>query len=461
MSLHRILSLFVIVVVALALGAAISLVVLTNYLHRTTLELETALQSVKLAEEMQIDLLNYIGTADPIVRARAEAELRLKLHLARQYVGSPDEEALLRDAERLTDAYFQKNREFRGNQEPDGDLEHAFEALRQFIDTNVEQAEVSMRESEHWDEMADRIGMGCSAMLIIGIAAMLSWLRRVAFEPVFDIQRAIREFASGHKQTRAPERGPEELRMIAKQFNDMTAALERQYENQLSFLAAVAHDLRNPISALKGSADILSAERNLPAETVNKIMSIIRRQVQGLDRMIGDLLDTSRIESGHLELRISECDARAIAQNAFDLFNSAARSHHLILTLPERPVHFRCDPLRIEQVLTNLVSNAVKYSRTGTRVELRLEEVVGEVRFRVTDQGLGIAEKDLQYIFEPFRRRVSSKDDVPGVGLGLSVAQRIVRAHGGRIHVESQVGKGTTFSVHLPAPEGIVRKLTA
>src|SRR5262249_49849756 len=206
----------------------------------------------------------------------------------------------------------------------------------------------SMRESEHWDNMADWIGLGCSLTLIIGIGVMLSWLRRVAFEPVFEIQHAIRDFASGHKQTRAPERGPEELRMIATQFNEMTTSLERQYQNQLSFLAAVAHDLRNPISALKGSADILSTERHISVETAGKIMSIIKRQVQGLDRMVGDLLDRSRIESGHLELRISDCDARTIAQNAFDLFNSAAKGHHLTLVLPDVAVNLRCDPLRIE-----------------------------------------------------------------------------------------------------------------
>jgi len=450
MSLHRILSLFVIGIAALALAAAVSLVMLTTYLHRTTLELQTALQSVKLAEEMQIDVLTYMGTTDRLTKARVEADLRQKLHQMRQYAATPDEESLVESAENLFDAYFAKSRE-------EADLDRAFAALRQVVDTNIEQSEVAMRSTERWDQIANWIGFGCSAALVIGIAGMLSWLRRTAFEPVFDIQRAMREFASGHKQSRAPDRGPEELRSIANQFNDMARSLERQHENQLSFLAGVAHDLRNPISALKTSAEILSADRQLPPEKVAGIMAIIKRQAQGLDRMVGDLLDTSRIESGHLELRISECDARTIAQSAVDLFKPAAGDYNFVVTLPEQPVELRCDPLRIEQVLTNLVSNAVKYSHAGTSIELRLEESSAEVCFKVSDQGIGISEDDLPYVFEPFRRASTSKEDVPGVGLGLSVAQRIVRAHGGLIQVESKIGKGSTFTVRINRSDTFVR----
>jgi signal transduction histidine kinase len=442
------------------LGAAISLVLLTTYLHRTTVELETGLQSVRLGEEMQIDLLTYMRTRDPILKATVESALRNKLHVARQYAGTPDEKAYLSDAERLIEAHFADQETPEGAPD-DNNLERAFKSLRGFIDINVEQAEASMAESEQWDDLGDRIGIGFSTVLIIGIAAMLIWLRRVAFEPVFEIQRAIRDFAAGRKDTRAPERGPDELRLIAKQFNDMAVALARQYQNQLSFLAAVAHDLRNPVGTLKGSADILSSDRKLPPETVANLMAIIKRQVNGLDRMIGDLLDTSRIESGHLELRIRECDARPIAQAAFDLFKSASKQHDLLLRVPEAPILLRCDPLRLEQVMNNLMSNAVKYSPSGGKVELGVDYIGDEVQFRVADEGKGISEEELPYIFEPFRRTTSSKDEVPGVGLGLSVAQRIVRAHGGRISVESQLGKGTTFRVYLPAIDSGEQQLTA
>ncbi len=460
MSLHRSLSLFAIVIVALALGAAISLVLLTTYLHRTTVELETAFQSVRLAEEMQIDLLTYIRTDDQFLQTRVENDLRQKLHRARQYADTPEEQSLLVEAEQFTDAHFAKPRPFRDFSQSGHNLEAAFAALRRFIDVNVEQAGESMRASEHWDDIGDRIGLGVSAALILGVAAMLIWLNRVAFQPVFEIQHAIRDFASGRKDTRAPERGPKELETIAKQFNEMAVSLSRQYEKQLSFLASVAHDLRNPLGALKISANLLSSDRTLPPDKVSNLMSVISRQVNALDRMIGDLLDTSQIEAGRLELRITECDLRTVTRDAFDLFNLASNDHQLILKVPDTPALISCDPLRIQQVLNNLISNAIKYSPPETKIELILECCEDEVRFRVSDEGAGIPQEELPYIFEPFRRTAASKDEVPGVGLGLWVAQRIVRRHGGRIHVESQVGKGSTFWVHLPVAEA-ARKLTA
>src|SRR5438552_2614062 len=247
MSLHRILSLFVLVLAALALAGAVSVVLLTTHLHQTTVGLETGLQSVRLAEEMQVDLLQYIGTHNEFLRTRMESDLRQKLHLARQYVNAPEEEALLAEAAQLIEKHVAKMQQSPDADDNDGDLDLAFKALRGFVDINVEQADAAMRESERWDNLGDRIGVVFSAGLIIGIILILMWLKRVAFQPVFEIRQAIRDFAAGRKDTRAPEHGPEELRTIAKQFNEMANALARQYENQLAFLAAVAHDLRNPI----------------------------------------------------------------------------------------------------------------------------------------------------------------------------------------------------------------------
>src|SRR5262249_48948497 len=108
------------------------------------------------------------------------------------------------------------------------------------------------------------------------------------------------------------------------------------------------------------------------------------------------------------------------------------------------------DPVRIGQVLHNLLSNAIKYSPHGGQVTLSVSATGNHGLFQVSDQGRGILQEDLTYIFEPFRRVRTSKQDIPGVGLGLSVAQRIVHAHGGHIEVKSEMTKGTTFSVFLP-----------
>jgi two-component system, OmpR family, sensor histidine kinase MtrB len=458
MSLHRSLSLFVIGLASLALTAAIALIVLTNHLHRTTLELENGLHSVRLAEEMQIDLLTYLESRDAITKANAQGDLRQKLTQAREFVSTPGEAELLAEANRLVQDHFSRDRQPGSSAENDGDLERTFLALRQFVNTNVQQADESLRESARWDDIADWIGFGVSTVLLAGMGMMLVWLRMFAFRPVFEIRNGIKDFATGRKGARIPERGPEELRSIAAAFNSMASALERQYENQLSFLAGVAHDLRNPVGALKMSAGLLSSNRAVSLEKVSDLMEVIKRQVDHLDRMVGDLLDATRIETGRLELRLEEIDARKIVQAVFDLFSPVvSRGHQVSLNLPDEPVTLKCDPLRIEQVLNNLLSNAIKYSPHGGNISFGVEASTDEVIFYVSDQGLGIAEGEVPYIFEPFRRAVGLKDNLPGAGLGLSVARRIVQGHGGRIDVETQLNKGTTFRVRLRRRTAAVR----
>jgi signal transduction histidine kinase len=166
--------------------------------------------------------------------------------------------------------------------------------------------------------------------------------------------------------------------------------------------------------------------------------------------MISDLLDSARIESGHLDLRFEELDARVIAEDVFNLFRSASNTHRFTISLPETPIVLCCDRLRIEQVLNNLLSNAIKYSPYGGSVALTLACDADEGRFEVSDQGVGIPPEEVCHIFEPFRRVRTPKQSIPGVGLGLSVAQRIVRAHGGRIRVESEPGNGAKFTIYLP-----------
>src|SRR5262245_1490953 len=448
MSLRRGLSLFVITLSTLAVGAGVALVLLTTHLHRATMEMESGLHGVHLAEELQIDLLRYDRTTDPSERAMIERELRENIYNAEEYVNAPEEEAALRAAQRFLDIYFTAARQ-PGKERNGRALNDTFAALRQFVEINVEQADASLKESERWDEIGDWIGLGVGAALLIGTAGMLIWLRAVAFRPVFEIRNVIKNFAGGDKSARMPVDGPEELRGIAAQFNEMADALARQHHNQAAFLAAVAHDLRNPLNALKISADVLSVPA-VSSDRLSNLNGVIKRQVTSLDRMVGDLLDSSKIEAGSLELLLEECDARTIAREVFNLFSASSQAHEFTLNLPDTPISLHCDHIRIEQVLNNLISNAIKYSPGGGKISLSLAKAGDEALFEVSDEGMGIPREEIPYVFEPFRRS-RAREDIPGVGLGLSVAYRIVRAHGGRIHVESQIGKGTTFHVYLPA----------
>jgi signal transduction histidine kinase len=166
--------------------------------------------------------------------------------------------------------------------------------------------------------------------------------------------------------------------------------------------------------------------------------------------MIFDFLDAARIESGNLELQLEECDARDVVHATVELFEPTAPSHEFIVDVPDKPLRLTCDPARIEQVLNNLVSNAIKYSPRGGKIVASLHQEEGSVSLSVADEGMGIMPEDIDHVFDPFRRAGRSNETIAGVGLGLFVARRIIEAHGGRITVTSRPGKGSKFTVKLP-----------
>jgi signal transduction histidine kinase len=169
--------------------------------------------------------------------------------------------------------------------------------------------------------------------------------------------------------------------------------------------------------------------------------------------MIADLLDTTRIEAGRLELRLQVADARELVRGVAELFAATSPDHHVRVLVPDAGIPVRCDPVRVEQVITNLVSNAIKYSPAGGEIDLEAAVVGGRAMVRVTDHGIGLDPQERDRIFEPFHRARRAGDLAPGVGLGLSVVKRIVDAHRGAIEVESEPGRGSTFRVYVPLVE--------
>jgi two-component system sensor histidine kinase MtrB len=458
MSLRSILSVTMVALAALALIATAALMVATTSLHRVTVHLGAAAESVRLARELEITLLVHSRARDGVVREDLERRLRGLLVALRRHVGMDEERALLAETERRIEAYLDAARLADGDSLLREDLpgaaspslEAAFRSLDELVDLNIEQAREANEQSARWDRMADVLGMITGAALLLGVAGVIVWLRSHAFRPVFRIGEAMERFGSGDATARAPEAGPEELRNIAQRFNEMASAINRQQEERLAFLAGMAHDLRNPLSALRMSTGVIAPDRPLPSEErVRRTLGVVERQIAHLDRLVSDLLDAASIEAGQLELRFETRDVRELAREVYDLYQSASRRHDLELSLPDAPVIVRCDPGRIAQVLNNLVSNAIRYSPSGGRVEIGVSVDGSEVVLSVMDQGMGIAPEERERIFEPFRRSARGRNLIRGVGLGLSVARRIVHAHGGRIEVESALGVGSTFRVRF------------
>ncbi len=319
---------------------------------------------------------------------------------------------------------------------------------------NVQQARAASARASHWNDVAKVLGIGSGVLLFGTAGVVLWWVSSRAFMPVLELGRVMERFGKGDRNVRARETGPSELREMTLRFNEMADALAAQREG-----AADLHGRRRSRSAhaALGAQMALAAvppERALPPEPrLRRTLEVAQRQVTRLERMLGDLIDTAKIESGSLELRFEVEDARVVVTDVLSLFEEAASDHRMVLQMPTEDVPIRCDALRIGQVVTNLLSNAIKYSPRGGAIEVTLErraEETQDVVISVSDQGIGMSEEDQRHLFEPFRRVGLGKDSVPGVGLGLFVVQQIVRAHGGYIDVESAPGSGSTFRVHSP-----------
>ncbi|HUM01300.1 MAG TPA: GAF domain-containing sensor histidine kinase [Thermoanaerobaculia bacterium] len=236
--------------------------------------------------------------------------------------------------------------------------------------------------------------------------------------------------------------------------------LQRSYErlrdaqrNRDYFLQNVNHELRTPLTAILGWSEILAEDRPDP-ETMQTAMAQIRRSAQFLLTLISDLLDLSRFEEGRTKLEPEESDLAVVVRDAVEPVSVMAEGKEISLEVVAPAAGestVRLDPVRVRQVLWNLLHNAVKFTPRGGRIALEARAGEAGVEFVVRDTGVGVDPKDLPYIFERFRQGDGSATRAyRGMGIGLSLVKAFVELHGGTVAAESQPGRGTTFRVHLP-----------
>ena len=231
------------------------------------------------------------------------------------------------------------------------------------------------------------------------------------------------------------------------------AEAERQSRLKDEFLATLSHELRTPMNAILGWLSIL--ETGKPIREVHAALAVIQRNAQLQAKLIDDLLDMNRLMSGNVTLDLAPVDIAAIAQATIQgvLPMAQARNVHLMAVVDAKAGQIQGDARRLQQVLWNLVHNAVKFTPGDGRVELRVHRVGGLLQLTVRDEGKGISPSFMPHVFERFRQEDSSaKREFFGLGLGLAIAKQLVELHGGTIAVSSPgEGLGATFTIRLPA----------
>ena len=249
---------------------------------------------------------------------------------------------------------------------------------------------------------------------------------------------------------RIPYQGPEndEIGNLVGSFNQTLERLEALFTSQQRLLADVSHELRTPLTVIKGNVDLMRRMKSLDEESLTSI----DQEAGRLTRLVGGLLLLAQAETGKLALNMKRVELDLLVTEVFQEMTILAGSkvHMRLNEIDQAYVHGDRD--RLKQVFINLVANAVQYTPQGGEVFMSLEKIGGQARIICRDTGPGIPAEDLPHIFERFYRAEKSRTrrETTGFGLGLSIANWIVGRHGGRIEVNSQEGKGTTFAIWLP-----------
>lgn len=295
---------------------------------------------------------------------------------------------------------------------------------------------------------------GCASAIVLAMIGF--WLAGRSFRsfasPLAEVMAAADALAEGDLSTRVPERIPGEMGRLALSFNRMAEELERAEERRRNLTAEIAHELRTPLHIIQGNLEGI-LDGVYPADA--RQIEVILDETRLLSRLIEDLHTLSLAESGRLPLHIVSVDVGDLLEDVVTSFSPQASEAGIRLEarLPEQEkVQIEADPDRLDQILSNLVSNAIRHTPQGGEIVLEASQTGEMVTIMVADTGEGIPAKDLPYIFERFWRADSARTRgaQSGSGLGLAIVEKLVQMHSGSVQVSSQPDMGTIFEIDLP-----------
>lgn len=297
-------------------------------------------------------------------------------------------------------------------------------------------------------------------VVVIVMSAIIGYfVARDISAPMTHVEKALRAIGQGEFDYRVhlPGSGVDEMHELAQEVNGMAESLKSAESVRAEFYSFVSHELRSPLTSIRGFIQTLEADPAFSESDRNEIYKIIHSEADRLLRMIGELLDVARIEAGRpLSLQIERFDAVRHLDNVVEIMRAHTTQHDLVVERPQGPVWIEADPDKFDQILINLLSNAIKYSPDGGRIVAALEGHGETIGMSIKDPGVGMTPAQTQHIFDKYYR-VSEQERatnrltrVEGSGIGLYLTRSLVEAHHGQIQVQSSPGEGSIFSVTLP-----------
>jgi signal transduction histidine kinase len=300
---------------------------------------------------------------------------------------------------------------------------------------------------EQWLTLLGRLALALAGGIALA-AVLFWWLSRRLTEPVLALSRATQAVGTGRYDVEIPDaRGSDEISLLSDRFRRMVTQLAEAEQVKRSFLMSVSHELRTPLTAIRGHVEALREGIVVEPEQVRGSLDIIAAETDRLERLVGDVLDLAKLQAQRFTVRHEEVDLGRVLDHAYGAFAEEARRREIDYRLEadgDAPV-IVSDGDRVLQVISNLLSNAFRWTPDGGRIELQLAAANGAVRVEVVDSGPGIPAAQRERIFDPF-----ISQDVNGTGLGLPIARELAVALGGRIELESELGSGSRFRLVLP-----------